>query len=101
MPRVWVRTAVVTQEKWKRLGRAFCDGCGMVIKDDYYWKWSVSHSGNPIEAIYDERNSHNATYCIGLVIRDLLNAGGRGPFEEQTVCSSPGEADRTEQRPLI
>jgi hypothetical protein len=73
MPAVWERTVKVTQTLVKRRGQAFCDGCGMLIKDDHYYKWSVNPFVSPHNIEFRQMSaSHISPFCCGLVLMALL-----------------------------
>ena len=58
---------------WERSGQVFCDGCGLPIQDQYYYKWIACEGELPDEWEYRMcYNSHVAHHCIGFVVMTLM-----------------------------
>lgn len=95
MPKVWARSGKVYQRLWRRVGQAFCDGCGKVIRDDFYWKWQVTYIGNGHAWLTEEGLSHLNISCSGAVLLELMKSTPAEDEDEQNVCPN------TEDEPFI
>jgi hypothetical protein len=82
MPAVWERTIRLTQTLWKRVAREFCDGCGMSICDDYFFRWAVLVYENPQVDSSMVLSSHMQTDCIGAVVSSLMKTMGSSEAEQ-------------------
>jgi len=72
MPAVRERTIRLTQTLWKRVSREFCDGCGMTICDDHFYRWAVSiQHGDKVDWIMS-LDSHMWDACSGAVVGSLM-----------------------------
>jgi hypothetical protein len=74
MPKVWEKSGKVYQRLWRRIGRVFCDSCGMVIKDPYYYKWTMSYVADKGQWIDLEYESHTNPTCSGYAVNMLLQS---------------------------
>jgi hypothetical protein len=74
MPAVWSRSAKVYQTCWKRVAREFCDACGMVIKDDHFYKWSVTYIDGKNAWVDVETASHVNPTCTGLALLEAFKS---------------------------
>lgn len=80
MPAVWGRTMKVEQILWQRLGQEFCDGCGMLIKDDHFYKLAVVTLDENLQLDLSLRlNSHISPFCTGLVLAQQFAACEHSP----------------------
>ena len=72
MPAVWEKSGKLYVTLWKRVAREFCDACGMVIKDDYFYKWALSYAGSANEWITLNADSHTNPTCSGFAVNSLV-----------------------------
>lgn len=72
MPILATKSAKVYQSKNQRRGRVFCDGCGKVIKDDYYWSWIAVNIDENSDWKERHANSHINMTCSGGTVLDLF-----------------------------
>jgi len=99
MSKSWAKSVKVYQQLRKRRGQAFCDGCGKLIKDDYYWKWQVTYVGRGHAWLTEESFSHLNGSCAGHVLLKLMTSAPTREWEEQNTCSNIGEKGRAERKP--
>lgn len=85
MPKIWSKSVKIYQRMWKRQGRQFCDSCGMVVKDEHYYKWTVSYIAESQDWVNLSANSHTNPTCCGFTINALLQ---QCPTEEQQLIRS-------------
>lgn len=73
MPPVWFKRNKTICALWERRGQTFCDGCGMLIRDRFFYKWSANELHNPFDLeVHQNLNSHDNANCVGTVLLGLL-----------------------------
>lgn len=79
---IWSRSAKVYQVLWKRVAREFCDACGMVVKDDHFYKWTVTYIDGKKAWVDVETTSHLNATCAGLALLEALKAAKEKPLRQ-------------------
>lgn len=72
MPIIATKSAKVYLSKCRRRGRVFCDSCGRVVRDDYYWAWLVVNIGKDADWKEQHQNSCINMACSGGVLLGMF-----------------------------
>lgn len=95
MPKIHRKSVSLCQVYWHRVTREFCDACGMVIRDPYFYKWMVTHLDGSDAWVDLAATSHVNNDCVGQTIKNLLGAIPAEPHEQQNKRSILRKAMQT------